>query len=115
MPRLRFASVTLLLASSTAGCHVFESLESCAADTQCDLGERCNPDGHFCETDTGPIVIGATFALTGAFAHPELQEGLDLAKAIVNGSGGVLGRKITFEVLDDESDVALAQRHVTRL
>ena len=53
-----------------------------------------------------PILIGVSLGLTkglAAFAKP-LREAVRAAEGQINASGGLLGRQVTFEVQDDESD-----------
>ena len=53
-----------------------------------------------------PILIGVSLGLTkglAAFAKP-LREAVRVAEGQINASGGLLGRQVTFEVQDDESD-----------
>jgi branched-chain amino acid transport system substrate-binding protein len=53
-----------------------------------------------------PILIGVSLGLTkglAAFAKP-LRDSVRVAEGQINASGGLLGRPVTFEVQDDESD-----------
>lgn len=53
-----------------------------------------------------PILIGVSLGLTkglGAFAKP-LRDSIRVAEGQINASGGLLGRQVTFDVQDDESD-----------
>lgn len=53
-----------------------------------------------------PILIGVSLGLTkglSAFAKP-LRDAVRAAEGQINASGGLLGRPVTFEVQDDESD-----------
>lgn len=53
-----------------------------------------------------PILIGVSLGLTkglAAFAKP-LRDSIRVAEGQINASGGLLGRPVTFEVQDDESD-----------
>lgn len=53
-----------------------------------------------------PILIGVSLGLTkglAAFAKP-LRDSIRAAEGQINASGGVLGRPVTFDVQDDESD-----------
>ena len=54
----------------------------------------------------GDIVFGSEVSLTGQFAPfgAGVSQGLKAAEAEVNAAGGVLGRKITLDVVDDASD-----------
>ena len=53
-----------------------------------------------------PILVGVSLGLTkglAAFAR-HLQESVRVAEGEINASGGVLGRRVVFDVQDDESD-----------
>jgi branched-chain amino acid transport system substrate-binding protein len=52
----------------------------------------------------GDIVIGTVWPWTGP--KGDLSEGLDMALAELNASGGVLGRKLRLERADDESSLS---------
>ena len=54
-----------LLLFACLGCHALDDIENCEINGDCPLGQRCHPEGNFCELDTGPVRIGATLALTG--------------------------------------------------
>ncbi|GAA1593476.1 ABC transporter substrate-binding protein [Leucobacter chromiireducens] len=56
----------------------------------------------------GAIPIGYTATLSGDFASYglEMREGIDLAISEINADGGVLGRDLTTEVVDDEGKPA---------
>ncbi|MBN9611934.1 MAG: amino acid ABC transporter substrate-binding protein, partial [Actinobacteria bacterium] len=56
----------------------------------------------------GPIPLGYTATLSGDFASYglEMQEGVDLAIEQINADGGVLKRKLSTEVVDDEGKPA---------
>lgn len=55
---------------------------------------------------SGTIVFGSEISLTGQFAPfgAGVQQGLKAAESTVNAAGGVLGRKISLDVVDDASD-----------
>jgi ABC-type branched-subunit amino acid transport system substrate-binding protein len=55
---------------------------------------------------SGSIVFGSEISLTGQFAPfgAGVNQGLKAAEAEVNAAGGVLGRKISLDVVDDASD-----------
>jgi branched-chain amino acid transport system substrate-binding protein len=70
-------------------------------------GAACSKDQG--SNDAGkPIVVGSTLSLTGAFAATGIihkvvgQEFVDR----LNAAGGLLGRKVEWKVLDDQSDQA---------
>ena len=67
--------------------------------------------------DDGPILIGGTLGLTGAFAGPSADYKLayDLWLERVNAEGGLLGRPVEMIVYDDESTPATAQALYQRL
>jgi branched-chain amino acid transport system substrate-binding protein len=110
-------ALLVLLGWLLAGCHVFDSIESCSLDADCPLGQRCHPEGHFCELDTGPVRIGATIALSGDLgaAGRDIATALDVAARVVGASGGVLGRPLAFDLRDDETSVARAEENVRAL
>ena len=68
----------------------------------------------------GPIQIGASLPLTGEFSQPgtAAQQGYEVWQAMVNEEGGLLGREVRLEILDDASDqntvVADYNRLITR-
>lgn len=65
----------------------------------------------------GPIYFGAVLALTGPYAAietPNLQ-GLQAAVAVINKSGGILGRKVVFNYVDDQSDPNKAAAAIQQL
>jgi branched-chain amino acid transport system substrate-binding protein len=70
-------------------------------------------------SDGGPgdIVIGVPLSLTGAFASLGVPDknGIDLAVKDLNAKGGINGRKVTTEVLDDASDPTKAISNLNRL
>jgi len=55
---------------------------------------------------SGGIAFGSEISLTGQFATfgAGVSQGLKAAEAEVNAAGGVLGQKITLDVVDDASD-----------
>jgi ABC-type branched-subunit amino acid transport system substrate-binding protein len=55
---------------------------------------------------SGGIVFGSEISLTGQFAPfgAGVNQGLKAAEAEVNAAGGVLGQKISLDVVDDASD-----------
>lgn len=60
------------------------------------------------ETTDEPIVIGSTLSLTGAFAPTAVIHRIVGEQFVeqLNADGGLLGRQVQWEVLDDESDPA---------
>jgi branched-chain amino acid transport system substrate-binding protein len=57
---------------------------------------------------TAPIVVGSTLSLTGSFAATGIihKAAGETYVRWLNANGGVLGRKLVWRVLDDESDPA---------
>lgn len=68
------------------------------------------------QKETGDIVIGAVYPLTGnlAIQGNAALAGADIAREMVNEDGGVLGRKVVFEVAD-APDPAAATNETQRL
>ena len=56
----------------------------------------------------GPIVVGSTLSLTGAFAATGQIHKIAGETFVdrLNKAGGLLGRKVEWKVLDDQSDQA---------
>lgn len=61
-------------------------------------------------SDSGPIRIGASLPLTGRFNEPgtAAKQGYEVWSAIVNESGGLLGRQVELIIVDNGSDDATA-------
>lgn len=63
-----------------------------------------------------PIRVGVMFGLTGSletFTGP-LREAVRAAEGTINAAGGVLGRPLRFEVVDDKSDEGTGVQDVAR-
>jgi len=56
--------------------------------------------------DTTPIHIGASLPLTGRFSEPgnAAKQGYEVWAALINESGGLLGRQIELEIMDNASE-----------
>jgi branched-chain amino acid transport system substrate-binding protein len=67
--------------------------------------------------DTGPLVIGAFFSMSGSMATFGITSvrGAQLAVDEVNARGGIKGRKLELAVLDDQGKTDEATSAVTRL
>lgn len=65
----------------------------------------------------GEIKIGISAAITGNFplAGQRTQQGIDLALKEINESGGVLGKKLVYDIQDDQNTQTTAVNVVTRL
>ncbi len=63
------------------------------------------------------VVIGADLEISGAVATlgKSAMEGMQLATAQQNARGGILGKQIDLEVLDNRSDVTESANQATRL
>ncbi|UFU07980.1 amino acid ABC transporter substrate-binding protein [Ruania halotolerans] len=70
----------------------------------------CSDDGGGGSEDGGddPIVIGISLPLSGDFAEPGqgVQRGYETWAHVINENGGLLGRQVELEILDDASDAA---------
>lgn len=102
-------------ALGATACHALTSLEDCDQDGDCRLDQACNASGQFCETNTGPITLGALLPIEGSAAPVGQQyvDTLHLVEHLVNDEGGgVLGRRIAFKVLQDRpTEVGEANIH----
>ena len=63
----------------------------------------------------GPITIGSTGPVAGSTASADVLRGAQAYLRFVNGRGGVNGRQVKFEVLDDGGDAARAAANARRL
>jgi branched-chain amino acid transport system substrate-binding protein len=89
---------------SLACCAVLASLFAAPA------GAAAKPSGP-------PVTIGAILSITGPYAplgEPE-RNAIQIAVADVNASGGINGRPLQVQILDDESKADTAQQLATQL
>lgn len=85
------------------GCNVFDRLDRCESDAACPWGYTCG-DG-VCAADEGDIVFGVSLPLTGPLGTlgQQLATVFPLVEFQVAGAGGVTGRPVRFDVVDDET------------
>ncbi len=83
----------------------FLSLASTAAVTAALLAGCSSSSGTGTAKSSSPILIGASLSLTGDFSTDGLafQKGYNLWASQVNGNGGILGRKVKLDILNDNS------------
>lgn len=69
--------------------------------TACSGGDSANTSGE----STDPLVIGISLPLTGDFSQPggAAKKGYEAWAELVNESGGILGRQVELNILDDAS------------
>ena len=92
------------LALTACSCTALQPLSDCRDDADCPLGDRCQPEGQFCELDRGPIQIGVVRAETGS---AEVAPILEFIAAYLSDNGGVLGRDIEFVPMADRPEAVL--------
>ncbi|HWG28650.1 amino acid ABC transporter substrate-binding protein [Actinospica sp.] len=99
-PRFAFAAAAVLVAGSTA-------LAGCAPASSSGSGG----------SNAGPITIGMSLPLTGPAADVAKAgyQGYELWASQVNASGGLLGRQVKLDVLDDGMDPNQTTTDYTRL
>jgi branched-chain amino acid transport system substrate-binding protein len=68
----------------------------------------CSATGGGNGGDTSPIVVGSVNALSGPATFPEASQAAKAVFDQVNKEGGIDGRKIQYEILDDKADPATA-------
>lgn len=80
----------------------------------CQLGPRSSVSTA---PPNGPIIIGASLPLTGNFADPgkAAEQGYQVWAALVNQSGGLLGRQIELKIVDNGSDPKTASADYEKL
>ena len=83
----------------------FLSLASTAAVTAALLAGCSSSSGTGTAKSSSPILIGASLSLTGDFSTDgqAFQKGYNLWASQVNGHGGILGRKVQLDILNDNS------------
>jgi len=121
---LRFQlTLSLSLLASFAGCSS-PSLDgtnfSCESDADCTDGKVCGARGgtNIClMPNTTDIVIGMSAPLQGASADlgVEMRRGVNALFSRVNAEGGVFGRQIFLNCLNDNYDPALALANTRQL
>ena len=83
---------------------------ACSSDTPVDNTVK---DSGTTDTGSGDdtITIGVNLALTGtgAPAGQPAQQGTRVAQQQINSLGGVLGKKVVFEIVDDRTDNAVTK------
>lgn len=69
------------------------------------------------QQQTGPITIGISLSLTGNFASDgkAFEQGYRLWAEYVNAHGGLLGRRVTLDILDDGSNTNQVQVNYQKL
>ncbi|MEV6842488.1 amino acid ABC transporter substrate-binding protein [Actinoplanes sp. NPDC051411] len=77
----------------------------------------CNRGGNDAGDAGKPIVVGSTLSLTGAFAATGQIHKIAGEEYVdrLNAAGGLLGRKVQWKVLDDQSDQAKVSQLYERL
>lgn len=94
-------------------------LAACGGDDDTGAGQEADdvaeeePEAEGTEEDGGepsgdPIVVGSTLSLTGAFAATGVIHQIVGEQFVerLNNNGGLLGRPVEWQLLDDESDTA---------
>jgi branched-chain amino acid transport system substrate-binding protein len=105
------AALAMIMVFALAACGTTESSPSTAASQapQSEAPESEAPGSEAPESPAAPsgepIVVGSTLSLTGAFAATAglHQIAGELFVERLNASGGLLGRPVEWELLDDES------------
>jgi branched-chain amino acid transport system substrate-binding protein len=77
----------------------------------------CNRGSDDSSSTAKPIVVGSTLSLTGAFAATGVIHKIAGEEFVdrLNAAGGLLGRKIEWKVLDDQSDQSKVSQLYERL
>lgn len=117
--RLVALGMAIIMAAALTACSGQSSSET-AADTQAGTaGEESKKaeEGAASADLDGEILIGVSCAITGNFplAGQRTKEGIELAVEEINAKGGVLGKKLTITVEDDQNTQTTAVNVVTKL
>ncbi len=103
----------LLLVAALAGCAGSSSPAPSATEAASSTPATPAPTA-----EPGPIVIGISLSLTGAYSSEVVKQakyGYDLWAKTVNEAGGILGRQVELKIYDDKSDPAQAARLYEKL
>jgi ABC-type branched-subunit amino acid transport system substrate-binding protein len=115
------AGAAVLVLSGLAGCSTTFTPRACVTDDDCGGG------GLVCDEVNGaPACLAATDAtlhigMSAPLSGPsqelgvEMQRGVSLAFDAQNASGGIRGRQLALDVLDDQYDPALAEQNTRAL
>ncbi len=108
------AILSISLVASLAACNQQNSA-STAPVTSGTTSAAVQPGGEV--KFNGEIKIGVSTGITGVFplAGTRTQQGIQLAVDEINAKGGLLGKKVVLEVVDDQSNTAVVINAVNRL
>ncbi len=113
--------LTVILSACSPGASPGASTGGPATGAPATSGPGASPTGGAAGTPSGePIVVGSSLSLTGAFAPTGAIHRIagELFVERLNDAGGLLGRPVEWQVLDDESDqaqvAALYERLITQ-
>lgn len=115
--KLQLAIFMVVAALMMAGCSGTEGGEGGdGGDQNTDTGSPTEPQDNT-DASGDPIVVGAALDITGAGAQLAEQQvnALELLTARINDEGGVDGRPIELEIVDNQSEEARAAQNMTRL
>jgi branched-chain amino acid transport system substrate-binding protein len=103
--RARFLSVGITCAAATA------MLAACSS------GSSGAPSATPSASSKAPILIGASLSLTGDFSADGIafQKGYELWVHDVNAAGGILGRQVKLDILNDASSQTQVVTNYTKL
>ena len=93
------------------------AVETTTGDTADTSGSTTPATGSAAAPTGEPIVIGTLTSLTGPFTPwgVQVRDGMQLAADEINAAGGVGGRPIAIELLDDESNPEAGSSGIERL
>ena len=119
MKRILGSSVlSVILASTVGACSSHFYALTCQSDADCGPGLVCVPDGSYCKNASQvPITVGISAPLTGPVQDLGVRvlAGINLAFSEQNAQGGVRGRQLTTQDMDDESQPMLTMSNIGAL
>jgi len=92
-------------------------LAACSSSSSSSTTTSTSTSASASSTSTAPIVIGASLSLTGDFSADgqAYEKGYELWASDVNARGGILGRKVTLKILNDNSSPTQVVTNYTTL
>lgn len=114
------ASGQACIAAAAGGPAYCTAVKTCKTDDDCGANLACVPRGNANICGSGadfPITVGQSAPQTGPSKDLglEMNRGVQLAFDEANANGGIRGRKVNMEFIDDQYTPALAEQNARKL